>query len=147
MRKENWEILLALADRQAERVETERPGIKFLQVMGVLLAQDKVVLLLRIGDDGEKPAPHQELIGYRDENYVFLLPEAAHKAFVEFCRRQGQPCAWNSLAIRKDLERLGLLDHTDGRLTDVGRLSSRVTRVLRIPNEKWKQWTSMKLDE
>lgn len=137
LRTEGWERLLGLAEAQSLRVEGERPANRFLEIIGTLLAQDRAVILPRLGGDGAKPAPHQELIGYQDKDYVYLLPEAAHKAVADFCRRQGQPFSWNSLAVRRDLDRLGLLVHPEGRKTAYVRAGEGHERVLKLPLTEW----------
>jgi hypothetical protein len=143
LRKEAWDILLNLAEAQGLRVEEERPANRFLAVLGTLLAQDRAVLISRLGADGAKPAPHQELIGYQDQDFVYLLPEAVYKAVANFCRSQGQLFSWNPLAVKRDLDRLGLLFHPEGRLTDFIRFADGQARVLRIPQEKWRAWTRL----
>jgi len=136
--KETWTILLALAEAQGLRVEEERPANRFLEVLGTLLAQDRALLQSRLGVDGAKPAPHQELIGYQDQDFVYLLPQAAHKAVADFCRRQGQPFPWNARAVRQDLDRSGLLVHGDGRFTERVWADGGAEWALKVPLAKWR---------
>ena len=49
-RERGWEALKAGAEAQARRVERERPTVRFLEVLGNLLAQGRAVLEARDGE-------------------------------------------------------------------------------------------------
>jgi hypothetical protein len=102
-----WNILLELGTEQAKRIEKERPTLRFIHILLTLFAQQKAYLNAKDGgkpeeplkwgwikyehyDEGErktgyKTGPIAELLGWVDDIYAYLLPDAAYRAVAKFC--------------------------------------------------------------
>ena len=135
-----WEALKAGAEAQARRVEMERPTVCFFEVLRDLLAQGKVRLEVRegIGQVGGEESG-AELLGWYDDDYVYLLPGAAYNRVARFLRDEGLYFPIKVGTLRKHLWEEGFLVRgSDDRYTDVIWLPqrNRSERVLRLRREK-----------
>jgi hypothetical protein len=138
-RERGWEALKAGAEAQARRVEQERPTVCFFEVLRDLLAQGKVRLEVRDGigqvGGGESGA---ELLGWYDDDCVYLLPGAAYNRVTRFLRDEGAHFPVKVSTLRKHLFEEGfLMRGADDRYTDVIWLpqKSKSERVLRLRRE------------
>jgi hypothetical protein len=135
-RERGWEALKAGAEAQAQRVERERPTVRFLEVLGDLLAQGRARLEARDGEariGGE--AVGSELLGWYDEDCVYLLAGAAYNRASRFLRDEGGHFPVKERTLRRHLDEEGyLLREGGGRYTDVVWIPSRQKseRVLRL---------------
>lgn len=126
-----WGALLTLGRTQGRLVEGHRSTRRFLQVLWALLTQNRVLLLHK--DDDRKPSPvDPPFIGWRDEDFLYLIPEAAHKAVVMFCRDSGDPFPIRAERVLKDFSKEGLSDPGRNRNTASVRIGDRPRRVLRL---------------
>jgi hypothetical protein len=139
LRDRGWEALRADAKIQAGRIERERPTVCFFAVLRDLLAQGKVWLEAReeIGQvgGGESGA---ELLGWYDDDYVYLLPVASYNRVVRFLRDEGGHFPVKDSTLRKHLHEEGfLMRGSKERYTDVIWLPRRnkSERVLRLHRE------------
>jgi hypothetical protein len=136
LRDRGWEALKADAEAQARRVEMEKPTVCFFEVLRDLLAQGKVRLEVRegIGQIGGEESG-SELLGWYDDDCVYLLPGAAYNRVARFLRDEGLHFPVKSSALRKHLCEEGfLMRGSDDRYTDVIWLPQREKseRVLRL---------------
>jgi hypothetical protein len=138
-REDGWEALKAVAKAQARRVELERPTVCFFEVLRDLLAQGKIRLEVRdgIGQVGGEESG-AELLGWYDDDYVYLLPEAPYNRIARFLRDEGLHFPVKVGTLRKQLFEEGfLMRGADDRYTDVVWLPqrSRSERVVRLRRE------------
>jgi hypothetical protein len=138
-RERGWEALKAGAEAQARRIERERPTVCFFEVLRDLLAQGKVRLEAREGvgqiGGGEAGA---ELLGWYDDDYVYLLPGAPYNRVARFLRDEGMHFPVKASTLRKQLCEEGfLMRGSDDRYTDVIWLpqKEKSERVLRLRRE------------
>lgn len=105
-----WDSFLSLATRQGWRVDEERPAKRFLDVFSTLLTQQKIVLISR---QQYEPMPDQvrtaTFVGWKDDKYFYLLPQAIHGAVYDYSVKSGQPFTFKAPSVWADLGRLDLL--------------------------------------
>lgn len=148
-RKLGWEALKAGAEIQARRVERDRPTVRFLEVLAELLAQGRVRLEARDGAGGiGGDATDAELLGWYDEEFVYLLPGAAYNRVARFLRDEGGHFPVKERTLRKHLDEEGYLARgSDDRYTDVvwvsrNQKSERVLQLYRAQVESFIRATS-----
>jgi hypothetical protein len=130
-RNEGWNVLLELGQQQAGIIEGERPTRRFLTVLIAILSQGRVSLLPReVGPNAYFGTG--SVIGWQDEDFVYLIPEAAFQAVARFCRDSGEPFPVRSERIWRDLNREGLSESATGRNTTTARLGGAVRRVVKL---------------
>lgn len=129
LRDEGWAALVETAERQHTDIEAERPTLRFLTVLGELLAQGKV----RLADLGmTMPTRDGDLIGWQDAEYFYLLPSVTYHRVARFAREEGRHFGIKEMALRKALAEEGLLIRAEGRYTDLIRCGSERHWVLRL---------------
>lgn len=86
-----------------EAVQDERPGQVFLNLLGQLIAGGQCVIADSLRQPAD-PAPGTTIIGYRDEGYVYLLPEIAYREVTRI-----QPLKFTAHSIGAQLKEDGVL--------------------------------------
>lgn len=114
LRGQGWEALLSLGRAQGRLVEEERPTRRFLRVLLTLITQRRVLLLPR-DEGGEGFSDGPPLIGWQDEEALYLTPEAAVQAVGRFCRDGGEPFPFREERLKRDLAKEGLSECDPGR--------------------------------
>lgn len=109
-------------------VREERASEVFLNVLGQLLASGEITL----GEDRQSPVdppPGTTIVGYRDEQFIHLLPEVAYRAV-----NRVQALKFTTAAIGSQLREDGWLVTTGGdrHLTVRLQVRSTMTRVWRL---------------
>jgi len=87
----------------AQSVRQERASEVFLNNLSQLLASGDV-MLAKDTRNPEEPRPGTALVGYRDEHYIYLLPEVAYREV-----NRGQPLRFTVAAIGSQLREDGVL--------------------------------------
>ena len=129
-----WEALLHGSQAQAQRVERERPTLRFLEVLLSLLAQGKARLnrrdgLAHIGGG----AAGEELLGWYDAEFLYILGGAAYNRVARFMRDEGALFPVKEPALRKYMiEEQILQPAEEGRTADVIRVGDETRRALRL---------------
>ncbi len=133
-RDRGWAALKAGTEAQAQRIEKERPTVRFLEILGSLLAQGKALLRPRSVDTTGCDAAGSEFLGWYDEEFVYLLPEVAYNRTARFLRDEGGYFPVKERTLRKYLAEEGyLMQESDGgRYTDLLRVGEKRYRVLRL---------------
>lgn len=124
----------ALARQLATLVTEEKASALYLGALKALLASERAVLrelgggnqsaMLGWGggkaplDDleplpGEGPRPGQHLLGWRDDQGVYLIADAAYTAVCAFLQQGGQRFGFTKQAVHEQLASDGLLARTD----------------------------------
>ncbi|MEK7848987.1 MAG: DUF3854 domain-containing protein [Chloroflexota bacterium] len=130
-----WEELLKLAGEQGKRVEEEKPGRRFLEVLRTLLAQGKAVLFPKSLLNGDRPPlmPGQEHLGWRDEDFAYLIPTAAYHLVARYCRDEGGVFPVKERTLWRELAREKVILHSNGRYQELLWVDGAPRRVLRVP--------------
>jgi len=118
---------------QSRRVSEESPDRRFLCILAAVLSSGAAAItsdgLLSRGD-----APH---VGWYDAQYLYLQPQAARKAVVEFCQKLSDPFHTRDSVLRKSLLKSGVLECSDnGEHTRVVRIGRGLQRVLQLRRDK-----------
>jgi len=133
LRERALDALRSIGERQGQQLVELDPAERFLTVLGTLLIQRRVVLVKKDVDPEPEDA---EFIGWRDEEFAYLLPAAVRRRVASFLRESGEHWPHTSTALNQALVRRGVLALSpDGRaetLVRVGGASDR-RRVLRLP--------------
>lgn len=138
-----WGALVAGSLAQAERVDAERPTLRYLEVLGDLLAQGKAYLLNR-RDNSKRiggGAAGEELLGWYDDDYLYILPDASYNRVARFLRDESATLSVKKPTLAKYLLEEGLLvSDADGK-TELLRVGSEVRRVWRLARHKVQETT------
>lgn len=134
-----WEALKSGAEAQALRVEKERPTVRFLEVLTGLLIQGKVYLKHKDikGRQLGGGVAGEELLGWYDENWLYLLFDAAYNRVTRFLHDEGSAIPVKQNTLRKYLIEEGVLHlpeggDAEGRTTEVLRIYDTTRRVTRL---------------
>lgn len=132
-----WDALLELAKQHAKTLHQERPVLRFLNTLDAIFSSDKGCLKDKGTDETGEFGNGGELLGWYDDDDIYLIPEASYRAIQEFLRNSGGfPVRERTL--RDQLLREGLLNRDQGgRLTTVIRVGERTRRVLALNREKY----------
>jgi len=125
---------ISLALEQAERVNVERPGLKFIEGLQTLADMGNICFGDR-NDANPLPAnPHLPMIGWEDRQngHVLLNPDAAHQAVKQFWDKSGSPLTQRDTAIWADMKALGMIDCDEGRTNRVVRIYGSPRRVISL---------------
>jgi hypothetical protein len=134
IRGEAWEALTSLGRSQGRLVEEERPSRRFLRVLHTLLVQRRGVLLAR--SDGGEDLQGSELLGWQDNEFLYLIGEAAWHAVSRFCRDAGEVFPVREERLKQDLLKEGLAEPDPGRRTATVKIAGRTRRALRLNRAK-----------
>jgi hypothetical protein len=132
LRKKGWKVLLRAGCEQARAVTDERPTLRFLRVLQTVVLQKHAVLhpkstSLQSAEDGTGT-----FIGWRDDEHLYLLPDATYKEVNRFCRDEGEPFPVREKRIRKDLLLQKISEPDAGRTTASVNVGGKTRRVLRL---------------
>ena len=130
--------LMNASKAQSADMENEKPTRIFLDSMGELLASRSVVLKdLTPGSEGHgNKKPGEDMAGYFDNDYYYLLPQVAFGCVSRLCREQGIEFPVSLKALYKHLRTDGVLKgFMDGGDTPTRNkwIDGRSVRLLWIP--------------
>ncbi len=111
MLKDAHRTLMNISKAQTADMESEKPTRIFLDSMSELLASHSVVLKdLTVSGDGDvKKKPGEDMAGYFDNDYYYLLPKTAFGCVSRLCREQGIEFPVSLKALYKHLRTDGIL--------------------------------------
>lgn len=127
-----WEALVALGRAQGRQIEGERPSRRFLGALQTLLTQRRVLLLPK-NELGSVTKPEIPLIGWFDNEFLYLIPDAVFQAIVRFCRDAGEEFPVRQYRLKMDLDQEGLSECEPGRHTTTAKIGRHSKRVLKLP--------------
>jgi hypothetical protein len=126
-----WAALVELGEEQSHLIDGERASRRFLQVLSTLLTQGRALLLPKERKPDENLS-RADLVGWYDDESVFLLPEAAYLAVARFCRDSGEAFPVRRDRLLRDLKREGVSECETRHTTTNTRVGGQVRRVLRL---------------
>ncbi len=129
-----WTALSSLAKTQGQFIEEERSSHRFLRVLAALITQGRAALLPK-DETGSDLQNNTELLGWRDEDHLYLIPEAAFMAVSRFCRDTGEPLSTRQGRLKRDLSEEKISEVDQGRLTTTIKIETKTRRVLRLKIE------------
>jgi hypothetical protein len=123
--------LRRLGTAHGERIGEANPAQIFLSTLAAVLASG-------IGYLQHRNRPHdmedREIIGWKDEQYAYLIPDAATRAVSRFLRDSDRHFPYSNQALYKALSEEGVLvPGSDGKSTRSVTIDHKKRRVLTIP--------------
>ncbi len=133
-----WAALLAGAEEQAERVQDQKPTVRFLEVLVGLLHQKRVRLEDRSGEGTQwiGGTLETEHLGWYDDDYLYLIPGAGYNRVTRFLRDQGERLGINERTLRKYLSEEGVLESKEGRYNSNTRVNGEIKRVIKLERKE-----------
>jgi len=124
------QTLWRIGEAQTNVLRDLEPTERFITVLGTLLEQRRV----RLVEKGTSPrADDVEAVGWFDQDFAYLLPEAARRRVATFLRESGEAWAYSAHALHKALVRKGIVvPGPDGRAEMQVRVGDGKRRVLRL---------------
>jgi len=149
MEKRAWWVWEALGEQHSRIIEGEKPTLKFLSILTELFLTSRVYAESKnskgvpppakelLGWEGTDPAKNAFLVGYADENMVYLLPETALRVVSDAIRAQGDFLSLGRNELWAALAREGIIaPGAGGRTTRIIRIQGGIRRVICLPLEK-----------
>lgn len=122
--------LLDASRKQTRETESEKPTRIFLDSLGELLSSKRAALKDLTLVDAKDPPATEQMIGYMDADYYYLLPSTAFGMVQRLCREQGAEFPVSLKALYKHLRTDGVIT---ANTTETKRICDKVVRVMRIP--------------
>lgn len=103
-----YEILMQIISHQGELIVEEQPTFIFQRTLKELLALGKVQLIpIQKAFHHNEMWTNGEIIGWFDDQYYYLLPEATLSAIIRFLNTRGERFPVNSRMLFKHLDEAG----------------------------------------
>jgi Bifunctional DNA primase/polymerase, N-terminal/Domain of unknown function (DUF927) len=134
LRSRCWDALVEAGMRQALSIEGERPTRRFLTVLATLIAQGRAVLLGK--DSGCDTHSRASLVGWQDENFIYLLADASFQAVAQFCKDAGEFFPVRSERLMRDFNREEVSECAAGRNTTTVNVGGQKRRVLKLRRDR-----------
>jgi hypothetical protein len=124
------QTLWKIGETQGNVLKDLEPVERFVSVLGTLLEQRRI----RLVEKGTSPrADDVEAVGWFDQEFAYLLPEAARRRVATFLRESGESWSHSAHALHKALVRKGIVvPGPDGRPEMQVRVGDGKRRVLRL---------------
>ena len=105
--QEHEDILLSLCGEMARRIGEEKASTSFVESIRALIESGKMALLPRLSSTSLSPG--QELLGWQDNEGVYMQANIAFHAAERWLRQIGKSIGFNANAVWDQLEADGLL--------------------------------------
>jgi len=127
--EESWEILTSLAAKQARRIDEDDPVKRFADILTTLISSgnariDHENLSLSVGGG--------DLIGYQDDEYIYLLPTPTWHAIKKYSMQEGSHFPFSSRSLYKLLRANNILIPNRDENTTSVKIRGTVHRVIKI---------------
>ena len=106
---EAMNAMVAVSEKQTREMESEKPTRIFLNVLVQLLRSRQAGVRDLTMEEPKDPGGLTKMIGYRDREYYYLLPDVAHSLVAALCRTQGVEFPVSLKALYKHLRTDGIL--------------------------------------
>ena len=131
--QEGMNIFLRLAAAQAERIEAERPGKRFLELLKSGIAEGRFVFHPLEEEVPRKPIPGQTAIGWSDLEGLFVLnPPAAYAAIKQYAQHADAPFTFKAGATWKDLVQIRAVEPGVDKTSVVKKIYGHPYRVIKL---------------
>ena len=124
-------ILLDHAHKQSAAVVADKPTHVFLRNLFAMAECGMVSIT-----DKNNPRPENNLVGYEDGDYYYLLLDKAIGEVKRFCENTNQSFTLSSKALSKQLREEGLLDARGAANTESIHIGSKSVRVCKIRKDE-----------
>ncbi len=130
---DGWDALLSVAQAHDRRVRQEDPAEVFLQTLSSLLAQNAVHVAPKDAV-GEGDGGGVE-IGWQDEAYLYLIPDATRAAVARCLRDAGGHFPHSPRMLYKAMEKRGALVPGKDQATRFVKIGPKSRRVIQVPRQ------------
>ncbi|MBR4206627.1 MAG: hypothetical protein IKQ92_14230 [Clostridia bacterium] len=124
-------ILLDHARKQSAAVVADKPTHIFLRNLFAMIECGMVTVT-----DKNDPRPENNLVGYEDDDYYFLLLDRCVGEVKRFCENSNQSFTLSSKALSKQMREEGLLDARGTANTESIHIGTRSVRVCKIRKDE-----------
>jgi hypothetical protein len=135
LRSRCWAALGDVGTKQVLSVEAERPSRRFLRVLAALVGQGRASLLRKEcvahGNTG-----NAAFVGWQDEEFIYLVPDAAFQSVARFCREAGEYFPVRSERLWRDLNQEGVSECAEGRHSTTATIGGQKRRVAKLFRER-----------
>jgi hypothetical protein len=129
----SWEIFKDAIKEHSDRLHREDPVEKFKDILSTLIAQGKVRLDGKNNSDSIMGSGMGEIIGYHDEDFLYLIPSGIWKSVQVFCRDSNTHFPVSKNTLYQMLRNRGIIkDHEEDRNTVRIKIAGRTIRVLKV---------------
>lgn len=128
-----WSVLIQAGEAQAREAKEEAPENAFLSAISELLSSGQCWAIVLDDPNDKSRAIGQGMIGWRDINYYYLLPDLAFRAVSEMATRQGVVFPLSKRALMRALKESGKSETDGSGVTKQKRIMNKNQRVLWIP--------------
>lgn len=142
-----WKAFMHLGRAHSRRLEEEKPTLKFLNILNELFVQKRVYVRDTGGrcpeqwfdlgwKDHDDPGT-SDLIGWTDEDYLYLMPESTYRAVLRVIKEQGGYFSPSKNMLLKSLGQEGLIELSkEGETTKFKKIRGKSERVMFLPKVK-----------
>jgi len=132
---EAWFTLMLVGHEQSKLIDEEDPGDLFLRILQALLTQ-KAVYLENKNGEAVAPPSGAKLLGWQDDNRLYLIPETTYNLVASFCRQEGRAFPLKQAALYKKLIEDDIMLSGTSRSTQLVRIDGAVQRVMVVQRPK-----------
>lgn len=134
MAVEALKSLTEASRKQSRDMESEKPSRIFLDTLSELISTRRVWVKDLVIGEQKGPFATDNMIGWRDNSYFYLLPNMAFKEVSRVCREEGHEFPVSLKALYKHLKADGLITVKEGENpTKTKNIEGKVKRVLWLP--------------
>jgi hypothetical protein len=132
---ESWEIFKDAIKEHSDRLQKEDPVEKFKDILSTLIAQGKVKLDGKNNSESIMGSGMGELIGYHDEDFLYLIPSAIWKSVQVFCRDCNTHFPVSKNTMYQMLRNRGLIEVQGSRNTIHVWIAGKTRKILKLYRE------------
>jgi hypothetical protein len=131
--EEGWNVFTRLSERHSQRIADDNPIKLFEEIMESLFTQGKVRLEYRTISGHAYGAAEGALIGYYDEQYVYMMPTTMWHELNRFCRTEDSHFPFTKTTFYKMLKDRKLIEPgSDGTNTTTVKIQGKTVRALKF---------------
>ncbi|MCX5887938.1 MAG: DUF927 domain-containing protein [Deltaproteobacteria bacterium] len=146
MEKRAWRVWEALGEKHSRIIQGERPTLKFLAILEELFTQKRIYVESTtvsgappqrkddLGWERTEPARNAELVGWADNERLYLMPEATYRVVAETISRQGDFLALGKNEMIGALVRERLIEPAKDGNTKIKSIRGSSKRVIVLPH-------------
>jgi hypothetical protein len=130
-RDRSWDVFINAVAEQSKALQEAQPVRMFLTVLSELL-DTKKKYVERIGGSADTYANTANMLGYEDDDNLYLFPETAMNAIIEFFRNRDDCFPVSKYRLFDDLAKANLIIRQNGCNTIVKWINGKSARVLAL---------------
>jgi hypothetical protein len=133
---EGWTIFNDVAHRHSKRIADDDPLKLFEEILQTLIMQERVRLESKVLSSGFVGGSDGELIGYYDNECLYLIPTALWHVITQYCKAEDSRFPASKNSFYKMLRDRKVIEATDDRNVVNVRIRGITTRVLKVVDRR-----------